>query len=43
MPATIVVTVETLKKAPGDITKLAEDSNPTDSPYPWTVANKTVP
>ena len=32
VPATIVVTVEILKNKPGFITKLAEDSNPTDSP-----------
>ena len=32
VPATIVVTVEILKKAPGLITKFAEDSNPTDNP-----------
>ena len=34
VPATIVVTVDTLKKNPGFITKLAEDSSPTDKPYP---------
>ena len=43
VPATIVVTVEILKKVPGLITKLAEDSNPTDKPYPCTVAKSTVP
>ena len=43
VPATIVVTVETLKNKPGLITKFAEDSNPMDKPYPCTVANKTVP
>ena len=43
VPATIVVTVEILKKVPGSITKLAEDSKPTERPYPCTVANKTVP
>ena len=43
VPATIVVTVEILKKTPGFITKLSEDSRPTDKPYPWIVANKTVP
>ena len=32
VPATIVVTVEILKKAPGLITKFAEDYNPTDNP-----------
>ena len=32
VPATIVVTVEILKNKPGFITKLAEDSNPTDKP-----------
>ena len=32
VPATIVVTVETLKKNPGFITKFAEDSRPTDNP-----------
>ena len=32
VPATIVVTVDTLKKTPGLITKFADDSNPTDSP-----------
>ena len=34
VPATIVVTVEILKNIPGLITKFAEDSNPTDNPYP---------
>ena len=34
VPATIVVTVEILKNAPGLITKLADDSNPTAKPYP---------
>ena len=43
VPATIVVTVEILKKIPGFITKFAELSNPTDNPYPWTVAKSTVP
>ena len=42
-PITIVDTVVILKNAPGLITKSAEDSRPTDKPYPWTVANKTVP
>ena len=32
VPATIVVTVDTLKKTPGFITKLADDSSPTDKP-----------
>ena len=32
VPATIVVTVEILKKTPGLITKLAELSNPTANP-----------
>ena len=32
VPATIVVTVEILKKIPGLITKLADDSRPTDTP-----------
>ena len=32
VPATIVDTVEILKNTPGLITKLAEDSNPTDKP-----------
>ena len=32
VPATIVVTVEILKKIPGFITSPAEDSNPTESP-----------
>ena len=32
VPATIVVTVEILKKTPGFITKFADDSNPTDKP-----------
>ncbi len=43
VPATIVVTVDILKKIPGFITKFADDSKPTDNPYPCTVANKTVP
>ena len=43
VPATIVVTVEILKNNPGFITKFADDYNPTDKPYPWTVASKTVP
>ena len=43
VPATIVVTVVILKKDPGFITKLAEDSSPTDKPYPCTVASSTVP
>ena len=43
MPATMVVTVVILKKAPGLITKSAEDSKPTDNPYPWIVASNTVP
>ena len=34
VPATIVVTVETLKNIPGVITKFAEDSKPTARPYP---------
>ena len=34
VPATIVVTVVILKKTPGLITKSAEDSKPTDKPYP---------
>jgi hypothetical protein len=34
VPATIVVTVEILKNIPGLITKFAEDSKPTDKPYP---------
>jgi len=34
VPATIVVTVDILKKIPGLITRLAEDSSPTDKPYP---------
>ena len=32
VPATIVVTVDILKKTPGFITKFAEDSKPTDKP-----------
>ena len=32
VPATIVVTVEILKKAPGLITKFADDSKPTAKP-----------
>ena len=32
VPATIVVTVDILKNIPGLITKLAEDSKPTDRP-----------
>ena len=32
VPATIVVTVDILKNIPGFITKLAEDSKPTDKP-----------
>ena len=32
VPATIVVTVDTLKKTPGLITRSAEDSNPTAKP-----------
>ena len=32
VPATIVVTVEILKKAPGFITRSAEDSSPTANP-----------
>ena len=32
VPATIVVTVEILKKTPGSITKSAEDSKPTAKP-----------
>ena len=32
VPATIVVTVEILKKTPGLITRSAEDSNPTANP-----------
>ena len=32
VPATIVVTVDILKNIPGLITKLAEDSKPTDKP-----------
>ena len=32
VPATIVVTVETLKKTPGLITRFADDSKPTDNP-----------
>ena len=32
VPATIVVTVEILKKIPGLMTRSAEDSNPTASP-----------
>ena len=32
VPATIVVTVVTLKNIPGLITKFAEDSRPTDNP-----------
>ena len=43
VPATIVVTVEILKKIPGFITKFADDSSPTAKPYPCTVANRTVP
>ena len=43
VPATIVVTVETLKNKPGLITRFAEDSNPTAKPYPWIVASNTVP
>ena len=43
VPATIVVTVEILKKRPGLITSPSEDSKPIDKPYPCTVANKTVP
>ena len=34
VPATIVVTVDILKKIPGLITKFADDSNPTAKPYP---------
>ena len=34
VPATIVVTVETLKKIPGFITRFTEDSKPTAKPYP---------
>ena len=34
VPATIVVTVEILKKIPGLITRFADDSKPTDNPYP---------
>ena len=34
VPATIVVTVEILKKIPGLITKFAEDSRPTAKPNP---------
>ena len=34
VPATIVVTVVILKKVPGLITKFADDSSPTDNPYP---------
>ena len=43
VPATIVVTVEILKKNPGLITRSAEDSKPTASPYPCIVASSTVP
>ena len=43
VPATMVVTVETLKKIPGLITKPADDSKPTAKPYPWIVARRTVP
>ena len=43
VPATIVVTVETLKNIPGFITRPEEASKPTDKPYPWIVASKTVP
>ena len=32
VPATIVVTVETLKNMPGFITRFADDSKPTDKP-----------
>ena len=32
VPATIVVTVDILKNVPGLITKLADDSKPTDKP-----------
>ena len=34
VPATIVVTVETLKKTPGLITKPDDASKPTERPYP---------
>ena len=34
VPATIVVTVDILKKTPGFITRFAEDSKPTANPYP---------
>ena len=43
VPATMVVTVVILKNIPGFITKLADDSKPTAKPYPWIVANNTVP
>ena len=43
VPATIVVTVEILKKIPGLITKPEDASKPTERPYPWIVASNTVP
>ena len=43
VPATIVVTVEILKNIPGLITKPCDASRPTERPYPWIVASRTVP
>ena len=43
VPATIVETAVITKNIPGLITKSGEDCRPIVKPYPWIVANKTVP